>query len=179
MQGVGLSEEGRGQAERLAAGLARRPIAAVVSSPLQRAQETAAPIAARLGLPVTTDAGFDEIDFGEWTGRAFAALDGDPAWDAWNRFRSVAACPGGESMLAAASRAVGAARALRAAHPDGEVVVVSHQDVLKALLAHLLGIPLDLFGRMALDPAHRSVVVLWESDVRVEGINLPPGAPSP
>ena len=175
MDGVGLSEDGRAQAAALAASFAGRPIAAVISSPLQRAQETAVPIAAQLGLPVTINAGFNEIDFGEWTGRAFSALEGDPAWDAWNRFRSVAACPGGESMLAAGVRALGAMGALRAAYPDGELVVVSHQDVLKALLAHLLGIPLDLFGRIALDPAHRSVVALWDSDVRVEGINLPAG----
>ncbi|GAC1347302.1 MAG: histidine phosphatase family protein [Acetobacteraceae bacterium] len=173
MPGVGLSEAGREQAERLAAALASRPIAAVVSSPLQRAQETAAPIAARLGLAVTTDPGLDEIDFGGWTGLEFSALDGRPEWDAWNRARSMAACPGGESMVAAQARALACVAQVRAIYPEQEVVLVSHQDVLKALLAHYLGVPLDLFHRISLDPAHRSVVVLSALDARVDGVNLP------
>lgn len=174
MAGVGLSAEGQGQAERLAEGLRGRPIAAVVSSPLQRARETAAPLASRLGLAVTLDAGLDEIDFGEWTGLEFAALEGRADWAAWNRFRSAAACPGGETMLSAQARALTAVLRLAAAHPGGELVLVSHQDVLKSLLAHFLGIPLDLMSRIAFDPAHRSSVTLFETDVRVDGINLPP-----
>ena len=174
MPGVALSAEGRAQAVLLAASLAGRPVAAVLSSPVQRAQETAAPIAARLGLAVTTDAGLDELDFGEWTGLAFAELEGRPQWDAWNRARSLASCPGGESMVAAQARALASVARLRQAHPGGELVLVSHQDILKAVLAHVLGVPLDLFQRITLDPAHRSVVVLFEADARVDGINLPP-----
>lgn len=174
MAGVGLSAEGQGQAAHLAAGLARRPIVAVVSSPLQRARETAAPLASLLGLPVTIDAGLDEIDFGEWTGLEFAALEGRADWAAWNRFRSAAACPGGETMLSAQARALAAVLRLAAAHPGGELVLVSHQDVLKSLLAHFLGVPLDLIGRIVLDPAHSSTVTLFAADVRVDGINLPP-----
>ncbi len=174
MEGVGLSPDGRQQAERLASTLGVRPIAAVVSSPLQRARETAAPLAARLQLPVTIEQGLDEIDFGDWTGLGFAALEGRPEWDAWNRFRSTAACPGGESMLAAQARALAATLQLAAAHRGAELVLVSHQDVLKSLLAHFLGMPLDLLGRIDLDPAHRSTVTLFADGVRVGGINLPP-----
>lgn len=173
MLGVGLSEAGKRQAEELAAVLGTRPISAVVSSPLQRARETAAPIAARLGRAVAIEPGLNEIDFGAWTGRDFAELEADPAWQAWNRFRSTAPCPGGESMLAAQARAVHALVALRAAYPADEVVLVSHQDVLKALLAHVLGLPLDHLFRFSLDPAHRSVLLLWETDARVDAINLP------
>ena len=173
MTGVGLSAEGVSQAAALADVLAARPIRAVLSSPVQRAQETAAPIATRHGLPVLTDAGLDEIDFGAWMGMTFDALAADPAWDAWNRCRSLAPTPGGETMAAAQARALGAVTRARAAVPDGEAVLVGHSDVLKAVLAHLLGTPLDLLQRIELAPASRSVVVLWDGGGRVDGVNLP------
>lgn len=174
MEGVGLSAEGQGQAARLAQALGERRVSAVVSSPLQRARETALPLAERFGQPVVVDAGLDEIDFGAWTGLPFADLDGRPEWDAWNRARGLAACPGGETMLAAQARAVAAMHLLAATHPEGEIVLVSHQDVLKSLVAHLLGAPLDLLHRFALDPAHRVTVVLSNGEALITGINLPP-----
>jgi len=173
MPGVPLSAEGLAQAAALADALAARPVRAVLSSPLQRAQEMAAPIAARHGLPVLTDAGLDEIDFGAWMGKTFDALAADPAWDAWNRCRSLAPTPGGETMAAAQARALAAVARVREAVPDGEAVLVGHSDVLKAVLAHLLGTPLDLLGRIELAPASRSVVVLWDGGGRVDGVNLP------
>ncbi len=172
MEGVGLSEAGRAQAARLAETLGARKLGAIVSSPLQRARETAEPIAARAGLSVTIDAGLDEIDFGEWTGLTFAELDRRPEWLAWNSARGLAACPGGETMLAAQSRAVSALHRLAATHPDGELVLVSHQDVLKSLLAHLLGSPLDLLHRFALDPGHVSTVTLSSGEALVGSVNL-------
>ncbi len=174
MPGIALSGEGRAQAARLADALASRPVAAVVSSPVQRAQETAAPVAARLGLPVLTDDALDELDFGDWAGLAFADLQPQPAWHTWNRARSFAPCPGGESMVAAQARALAGIARLRAAHPDGELLLVSHQDILKAVLAHFLGAPLDLLHRLTLDPASRSVLVLSGQEARVDAVNLPP-----
>ena len=173
MPGVALSAEGAAQADALADVLAARPIRAVLSSPVQRAQETAAPIAARHGLPVQTDAGLDELDFGAWMGLTFDALAADPAWDTWNRCRSLAPTPGGETMLAAQTRALAAVARAQAAVPDGEAVLVGHSDVLKSVLAHLLGSPLDLLHRIELAPASRSVIVLWDGGGRVDGINLP------
>lgn len=174
MPGVGLSAEGQTEAARLAETLGARPIAAVVSSPMQRAAETAAPLAARLGLPVTVEPGLDEIDFGSWTGLGFDALAGRADWAVWNRCRSLGAPPGGESMLDAQARAVTAVLRLARVHAGGELALVSHQDVLKAVLAHLLGLPTDLMARFALDPAHRSVVTLFGDDLQVEAMNLPP-----
>lgn len=174
MPGVGLSEEGRTQSERLARSLSARAIAAVISSPLQRARETAAPLARALGLPVLIEAGLDEIDFGAWTGLDFASLERRADWQAWNRFRSFAPCPEGETMVAAQARALAAIGRLAAAHRDAELVLVSHGDVLKAVLAHFLGVTLDLFGRIALDPAHRCSLRLFETEVVVTGVNLPP-----
>lgn len=175
MPGVKLSEHGQAQAQALAQSFSTRPITAVVSSPLERAQQTAAPIAAILDLNITTEAALNEIDFGAWTGMAFDALHDLPAWHIWNQFRGTAATPGGETMLQALARALAVLARLRMAHPNDEVVLVSHQDVLKAIVAHSLGMPLDLMHRIELAPASRSVLQVYESgDLRVEGINLPP-----
>ena len=173
MPGVSLNERGREQAARLARHFSGKAVAAVVSSPMERAQETAAPIAAALGLEVTTDAGLDEIDFGDWTGMAFEALQGAPEWQAWNQFRGTAPTPGGETMLEALGRALRCLARWRRAVPDSEVVMVSHQDVFKAVLAHSLGAPLDLMQRIELGAGSCSVLrVLEDGGVRVEEINL-------
>ena len=174
MPGVGLSAEGYDQALRLAELLAGLKLDAVVSSPVQRAQETAAPVADRLGLVVETDQGFDELDLGDWTGTAFDQLHSLPAWQAWNRFRSFAPSPGGESMVAAQARALAALARLRTRYQNGAVAVISHSDILKSILAHFMGLPLDLINRLTLDPGSRSVLVVFEGDARVDGMNLPP-----
>lgn len=172
--GHSLDAAGRAQAEALAEALAVRPIRAVVSSPLERTRETAAPIAARHGLAVAIEPDLNEIDFGEWTGAAFDELHARPAWRAFNLFRSSTPIPGGETMLAAQARAMAALLRLRAAYPEGDVAVVSHGDVVKAILAHFLGVSLDLFRRFEISPASRSVVVMHAEDAQVLAVNLPP-----
>lgn len=175
MPGYSLSKPGREQADKVAAALARRPILAVVSSPLERAQETAAPIAARHGLDVTIDADLNEIDFGAWAGSEFAILHATPEWRAFNVFRSTAEIPGGETMLMAQTRGIAVMRRLCSRFPVGEVVAVSHGDVIKAVLAHFLGVALDLFARIEIAPASRTEIIIYEQDVRIMGVNLPPG----
>ena len=173
MPGVPLNERGREQAGRLARHFSGRVVAAVVSSPVQRAQETAGSIAAALGLEVVTDTGLDEIDFGDWTGMTFEALQDASGWQAWNQFRGTAPTPGGETMLEALGRALRCLARWRQAVPEGEVVLVSHQDVLRAVLAHSLGAPLDLMQRMELGAGSCSVLrVFGDGEIRVEGINL-------
>ena len=171
MPGVPLNGHGHAQATALAARFATHPIAAVIGSPVQRAQETAQPIAAAHRLPVQIDPGFEEIDFGAWTGLTFEALAPDPAWQAWNRQRSLAACPGGETMHEAQARAMRALGRLRDAHPHGTVVVVSHADVLKAILAPALGLTLDQLHRLTIDPASVSTLVLFDAEIRVDALN--------
>jgi probable phosphoglycerate mutase len=129
----GLSEEGRAQAAALCRSLSEQPLAAIYASPRCRTQETALAIAKPHGLAVRTSTALDEIDFGEWTGERFADLDGRPEWDRWNRERSAARCPGGESMAEAQARAVAFAIQASAAH-DGEVALVTHCDIIRALL---------------------------------------------
>ena len=171
MPGIHLSAEGVRQAERAADALATRAIAAVLSSPQPRAQETATLIAARHGLPVEIEHGLDELDFGAWQGIAFTALDGQAAWHAWNRARSLAMTPGGETMVQAQARALAVLARVRTRWPGGEVVLAGHQDVLRAALLGVLGAPLDLFGRLALAPGGRAAVRLWDEHAELEALD--------
>jgi broad specificity phosphatase PhoE len=175
IRGHSLSALGLEQASRIATALTGRRLAAVVSGPLERAQETAAPLAECFGLTVVTDPDLDEIDFGQWTGMEFAALHALPQWRAFNSFRSTAPIPGGETMLQAQARAMAAVTRLRTGFPDTDVAMVSHGDVIKAVLAHFLAVPLDLFTRIEIAPGSRSEILASDSDVRILGVNLPPG----
>ena len=172
---VGLSALGRAEAAAQAGTLAGRPAVGVLSSPQLRTLQTAQAIADPLGLAVQTEPALDEIDFAAWTGAAFAVLDTRADWQAWNGLRSLAPSPG-ETMLAAQARAVALVQRLYAGSPDDELVLVSHADVIKALLAYLLGMPVDLMQRILVSPAGRSVVVLSGTAITVEAVNLPPPA---
>ena len=167
-----LDDTGRAQAARVARMIAARPVTRLVSSPVRRAVQTAEPIAAALGMAPIIDQAFAEIDFAGWTGMRFDALAQEPAWRAWNAFRGTARVPGGETMLEVQARAIRAMLRLHEAWPEGEVVIVSHADVIKAILVHILGAPLDLLGRLQIDPGSMSWIVLTEGDARVVGVNL-------
>ncbi len=173
--GVGLSELGREQAARVALALASAGIAGVFSSPRLRTRQTAERIAGAAGCIVETEERLDEIDFGAWSGRDFCDLDGDEAWSAWNANRSLAATPGGETMLQAQARAVGFVQQLSARYAGASLVLVSHADIIKSVLAYLLGMPVDLMQRIEVSPASRSEVA-FEGAVRVMSVNLRPGA---
>jgi probable phosphoglycerate mutase len=171
MAGVGLGEEGRRQSGRLAERLAGTPLDAIHASPRERAQETAAPLAARHGLAVETASALDEIDFGAWTGRPFAELGEDPVWENFNRFRSGTRPPGGETMLEAQARILGFCEEIRRRRPDGHVALVSHADVLRGAILHWLGAPLDLFLRIEVEPASLTIVELAEWGPRLLLLN--------
>src|SRR5918993_3484461 len=112
--GVHLNEAGRQQAAALAGRLGGLPVAAIRSSPLERAMETAEPLAAALGLPVAQDAGLNEVDFGEWTGRTLLELDGLAEWRDFNERRGCARIPGGETMAEVVSRSLATLEQVRA-----------------------------------------------------------------
>jgi len=184
--GVHLNAEGRAQARRLAERLSAVPVAAVYSSPLERARETAAPIAERAGVAVRTHDGLTEIAFGEWTGKTFAELAGDDRWRRFNSFRSGTRPPGGgELMLEVQARAMAALLELRDRHRQhagaaggGDVlVVVSHSDVIKGVLCYVAGIPLDFVHRLEVSPASVSVVTLDEEGARLLRLNDCGGPP--
>jgi probable phosphomutase (TIGR03848 family) len=153
LPGAHLNRVGVTKAERLAARLKAVPITAVYSSPLERATETARPLAERLGLAIIERRAFGEIHFGDWTGRTIEALDADPEWRRFNSFRSSTRAPGGEMMLEAQLRVVAELTELSREHPNQTIAVVSHGDIIRAAVAHYAGIPLDLFQRFEIWPA--------------------------
>lgn len=155
--GTGLDDTGRAQAERLAARLGDLPLAAVVTSPLQRCAETLAPLlAARPDLPVTEEPRVGEVDYGDWTGRDLKGLTKEPLWKVVQQHPSAAVFPGGESLAAMQQRAVTAVR--EHLRDDALILVCSHGDVIKAVLADALGMHLDAFQRIVVDPASVSVI---------------------
>jgi probable phosphoglycerate mutase len=169
--GVPLNAAGRRQAQQLAARLAGEGIAAVYSGPLERVRETAAALAERLGLEVRATAELDEIDLGEWSGQRFDALAGRDDWRWFNTVRSCTRAPGGELMLEVQARAVAFLQRLAGERPAAAVALVTHSDVIKAVLAYYLGVPLDLAQRLEVSPASVSVLALEEWGPRVLCVN--------
>jgi len=151
--GLHLAEAGQAQAtaagERIAA---LSHVDAVYASPLERARETAAPIAKAKGLRVRIDKGLLECDFGEWTGEELKKLMKLPEWGTVIRAPSTFRFPGGESFNEMQVRIVSAIDRLRAAHKGGVVVCVSHADPIKAAVAHAMGTHIDLFQRIVISP---------------------------
>jgi probable phosphoglycerate mutase len=159
LPGIHLSAEGRRQAARLAERLrALTGIAAVYSSPLERARETAAAIARARGLPVRLEADLTEVDIGAWAGQPVARARQRAAWRRLQHHPSGFRFPGGESFTEMQARVVGALERLITRHPGEAVVAVFHADPIKAALAHALGLSLDLFQRLVIAPASVSVV---------------------
>jgi probable phosphoglycerate mutase len=162
MPGVHLNDSGRQQAEALAARLDGIPIDAIYSSPLERAVETAAPLAAARGLAVTAQPGLLEVDYGAWTGQPYKALRKTELWRRVQQRPADARFPGGEAMREAEARIVGTLEQIALAHPKGTVAAFSHSDVIKAAVAHLVGLHLDLLQRLAVAPT--SVSALYVGD---------------
>ena len=164
-KGVRLDDAGRTQVDRVGERLAVVPLQALVSSPLERCRQTAkAILSAQSGpLRVTLERGITECDYGEWQGRALKDLAKDKLWGTVQTQPSAAAFPGGESLGAMQARSVEAVRrhdaAIEAEHGLGGVwVAVSHGDIIKSVLADALGMHLDLFQRIVVDPASVSIV---------------------
>jgi len=157
--GLHLADTGRTQAEAAAARIAAvKSVDAVYASPLERARETAAPIAKAVGQKVRIDRGLLECDFGEWTGAELSALMKLPAWTTVQRSPSTFRFPGGESFTEMQTRIVSALDRIVAAHPGGTVVCVSHADPIKAAVAHAMGTHIDLFQRIVISTCSISAV---------------------
>jgi probable phosphomutase (TIGR03848 family) len=164
-KGVGLDDHGVEQARQAGERLARLPLAAIVTSPLERCRQTARELNAAqpTRLKVASERGLLECDYGDWTGREIKVLAKEALWRTVQAHPSAAVFPGGEAMAAMAARAVEAVRRwdarVEAEHgPDAVWVAVSHGDVIKAVLADALGMHLDAFQRIVVDPASFSVV---------------------
>ena len=157
-RGVHLSAEGRAEADRLGRGLAAEALAAIYSSPLERAVETALAIARHQQTSVEILEELSEIDFGDWTGKTFAELEHDRRWDIFNTRRSTASIPNGESAPATQARMVTVMRTLAQAHHGQRIALVSHGDPLRYAVLHLAGVPLDRYDDVQILPASVSAV---------------------
>ncbi|WP_434588180.1 histidine phosphatase family protein [Streptomyces sp. A5-4] len=162
--GVSLDERGTAQAAALPTRLAAVPLAAVVSSPLDRCRQTLQPLLdARPGLPLHTDDRIGECHYGDWTGRKLAELTDEPLMTAVQQHPSSVTFPGGESMRAMQARAVDAVREwnarIEAEHGEDAVYVMcSHGDIIKSVVADALGLHLDLFQRIHVDPCSLTAI---------------------
>jgi probable phosphomutase (TIGR03848 family) len=164
--GVQLDEKGQQQAQAVAERLAKVPLAAIVSSPLERCVQTATTVAAGRELTVQTDDRLGEARYGDWTGRAIKDLVKQPLWRVVQQHPSAAVFPGdeGEGLAQTQARAVAAVRAWNAQlGPEAVWLACSHGDVIKAILADALGLHLDQFQRIVVDPASLSVISYTET----------------
>jgi probable phosphoglycerate mutase len=168
---VALSPEGLEQAAIVADLLGTMPLAAVYSSPRERAWYTAREIAEPHELKVTAEDRLDEIDFGSWTGCSFAELEGDALWSSWNEERASARPPGGESMAEATERAFHFLGEAAADHAGQTILAVSHCDIIRGVIAQCLGLSLDNLLRFDVDPASVSRISIGNWGTRVMSVN--------
>jgi probable phosphomutase (TIGR03848 family) len=170
--GLHLSDDGRRQAEAAAQRIAKlKRVAAVYASPLERARETAMPIARARSLALRIERGLLELDVGSWTGSRLDRLSKRPEWATVQRYPSGFRFPEGESFVEMQARVTAALARMVEHHRGGVVVAVSHADPIKAALAHALGMHLDLFQRLAIAPGSITTIVYGAGGPTVLGMN--------
>ena len=171
--GVLIGETGLAQAGAAARRLAGAGVAAVHTSPLERTRQTAEPIAAAAGAPLVLDDDLTEIDFGDWNGADFADLDDRPEWRRWNEDRGRARPPGGESMTQVQARLAGWFDRIQN-DPRPAVVAVSHADVIKAAVSHVLGLPIHFHDRFEIGPGSITTVIADDRRLKLHSLNETP-----
>ena len=176
--GVDLADAGVAQAEAVAqriADLGAGRVRAVYASPLERARQTAAPIARATGLRVRRNAGLLELDVGDWTGRKLRDLRKLKAWSTVQRYPSGFRFPGGESFLEMQSRIAATVDGLAERHRGETIVAVSHADPIRALVAHTMGTHLDLFQRIVVSPCSVTAILYTSGGPIVLAVNSTSG----
>jgi probable phosphomutase (TIGR03848 family) len=169
--GIHLDERGRAQAIHLAGRLAPVHATAMYSSPLERCTETIEPAASDRGLPILISDALIEMDAGDWTGRTLASLRRTKLWREVQTSPSTFRFPGGEGFAEAQARVVGEVGRIVRRHPRGRVIVATHGDIVRILLAHFSGVPLDEFQRTVVDTASVSVVMVGRGRPHVALVN--------
>lgn len=170
--GLHLADAGRADADKMAERLASTAkIEAIYASPLERARETAEPIARRLGVKVSVERGLVECDFGDWTGGELKALRKLPEWRGVQSWPSGFRFPNGESFPEMQCRVMSAVARLRTRHAGTTIVAVSHADPIKAVVADALGTHLDLFQRIVVSPCSVTAVAYGQNGPMVLGVN--------
>jgi probable phosphomutase (TIGR03848 family) len=156
--GLSLNEEGQEQAARLAERLESVPLEAIYSSPLERAMETAEPIASSHGLDIEIRDSIGESRYGELDGKRIEEIFKSELWEKWVRHPSRTRFPGAETTYEVQVRVVSALEQFLQDHPEGNIAVVSHADPIRVAVAHYIGLPLDLAGRLWVSPASVTTV---------------------
>lgn len=175
LPGVHLNARGHEQARQVAQTLAQAPIQAIYCSPLERALETATPLAETLKLEIQVRPGLSEINFGDWQGRTLKQLQRRTLWKFVQESPSRVRFPNGESFTEAQQRMVAAIEAIAQAHDAKTLIAcVSHSDAIRLTLAHYLQVPLDGFQRLSVDTASISVLHLDGKNCRLGSINYHP-----
>lgn len=170
--GVHLNEEGLAQAEALGQRLAGASIDTIYASPLERTMETAQAIQRHHShLTIVQSSDIGEVRYGDWEGMAISALQSRKMWHLVQEYPSRAYFPNGEAMRDVQIRAVNAVERIAAAHPRQTVVIVSHADLIKMILAHYLGMHLDNFQRIVVSPASINTLMLGYGRPYVAGMN--------
>lgn len=174
--GVHLNKTGRLQAQALAERLKDAPIKAIYSSPLERALETAAPLAEAKGLEVMPRLGLIETDIGDWAGKTVKSLSRLKVWRAVQFTPSRVNFPGGEAFRDTQFRICQEIEALAAQHdPKDLIACFSHSDPIKMAVAYYLGMPLDTFQRLAVSTCSINALMLGEHGCRLLTLNFDPG----
>jgi probable phosphomutase (TIGR03848 family) len=171
LPGVHLNETGQKQAQALAARLSKAPLKAIYSSPLERAMETARPLADALRLEVRICEAVREVDVGAWSGKSLKRLARTKLWRDVQQRPSRMQFPEGETFLAAQARAVQAIEQLARAHPKDLIAAFSHSDVIKLVVAHYLGQPVDLFQRLVISTASITCLHLGQGQPALVKLN--------
>ena len=147
------------------------PEPVLYASPLERAQQTAAPIAEALGCVIQTEDDLTDLDIGEWTGMELKVAQKRKEWTAIQRHPSGFRFPGGESFMDMQARMVASIDRMRAQHPGQLVVAVSHADPIRSLVAHALGSHLDMFQRIMISPGSLTAIAFGEEGPAVLMVN--------
>lgn len=175
--GLHLADSGKAEADAVAKRIAEiKGVSAIYASPLERARETAAPIGKVLGQKVQIHKGLLECDFGDWTGTQLSSLMKKPEWTTVQKAPSTFRFPNGESFTEMQQRMVSALDDIRAKHPGGIVVCVSHADPIKAAVAHAMGTHIDLFQRIVISTCSVSAVSYSSSGPVVLTVNSTGGS---
>jgi probable phosphomutase (TIGR03848 family) len=169
--GISLDDRGRAQAERLAERFRAVRLTAIYSSPLQRCTETVEPLATLQRLPIVERPDLIEMDAGTWTGKTLPSLRRRRAWRDVMLAPSSFRFPGGESFREAHERVIAELGRIARRHARGRVAVATHGDIVRLLLGHLCGAPLDLFQRVVVETASVSVVQMVRGTPQVLLVN--------
>ena len=173
---IHLNAKGRENAELLGAMLKPLELAAVYSSPLERAMETAEPAANAAGKSILRSDLLQEVDFGELAGKPFSDLRETEIWRLAHRNPAEVTYPGGESLVEAQARVVRAIEEIHAQRETGIVALFTHSDTIRLAVAHYLRMPLLAYHALVADPASVSVLYYAKQTVHIAGLNVPAGS---